>query len=489
MNKFFKYAAPALALAGLGLSGCQVDIDTPDVSGGGANVSKYLAVGNSLTAGYSDNGLYLEGQQNSYPAILAQQFAQAGGGTFVQPLFPAANAAGSGYLVFRGLDAGGNPQITPEAAAAPGQFAAGRAYVSATLPLLVRNTSTDNQNLGVPGIRVADVTSTVYGTLSATSNSTNFNPFFERLLASPATNTSYLAYVQERVTTVKPTFFTNWLGNNDVLGYATSGGVAPLTTVADFSAKYAQVVDALTAGGAKGLLANIPSVTNIPLFTTVPTATVIAGVRAQAVPDAVKTLLTSRLQLTAEQAATIRFGLFVRTSATGAGAVREATANDLILLPSRSLIGAPPTTVGGLPGGFGIVITGLAAAQTAGLAAALPPNALPNNAVLDAAEVTAVTNRTNELNAVIYANALRKDLAHWNANEFFTQIARLGFPTNGVTNTTAFITGNLFSLDGVHPTPRGYAVVANEMIKTINFKYGATIPSVDPNAYRGVKFP
>ena len=47
----------------------------------------------------------------------------------------------------------------------------------------------------------------------------------------------------------------------------------------------------------------------------------------------------------------------------------------------------------------------------------------------------------------------------------------------------------LFSLDGVHPNARGYAVIANEFIKAINNKYGSTLPMVNPNGYSGVKFP
>lgn len=484
MKKFLAYVSPALATLGLALGGCQTDITEPKATGGDADFSKYIAVGNSLTAGYADGGLYLEGQQNSYPSRLAEQFKQVGGGDFVQPLFPAANANGSGYFVLKGFDAGGNPQVGAEAPAALGQFAAGRAYISATLPFLIRYSGTDNQNLGVPGIRVADVTSSDFGVLTATSNALTFNPYFERLLTA-SSPTSYLAYVQERVSTVKPTFFTDWLGNNDVLGFAASGGLVPLTPVADFSTKYAQVIDALTANGAKGLVANIPSVTNLPLFTTVPVTAVMAGVGANLVPDAVKAQLTAGLGLTPAQAATIRFGLFIRT---GTGSVREANANDLILLPSRALVGAPSTT-SPFPGGFGIAIAGLAPAQAAGLAFAAPANALPNSAVLDAAEVTAATTRTYELNQVIYNNALRKNLAHWDANTFFTNTAKSGLVINGVSNTTSFITGNLFSLDGVHPTPRGYAVAANEMIKVINVKYNAHIPGIDATAYRGVKFP
>ena len=475
MKKFFTYVAPALTTLGLALGGCQTDITEPKATGGDADFSKYVSVGNSLTAGFADNGLYLEGQQNSYPSLLAQQFKQVGGGDFVQPLFPTANSTGSGYLKLNGFSATGNPQIVP--VAANGVVGLG---ADNSTPLLVRYTGTDNQNLGVPGIRIADVTTPGYGF----NNPLGFNPYFERLL--PAGNPStYLAYVQERVATVKPTFFTNWLGNNDVLGYAASGGVTPLTSVAEFSTKYAQVIDALTANGAKGLVANISSVTSLPFFTTIPVTAVMAGVGANPVPDVVKAQLTAGLSLTAAQAATIRFGLFILT---GRGSVREANANDLILLTSRALVGAPSAT-SPFPGGFGIAIADLTPQQAAGLAFAAPANPLPNSAVLDAAEVTAVAARTNELNTVIYSNALRKNLAHWDANTFFTTITKGGLVINGVSNTTAFITGNLFSLDGVHPTPRGYAVVANEMIKVINVKYSAHLSGIDATAYRGVKFP
>ena len=56
----------------------------PGASAGSANFSKYVALGNSITAGYADNALYREGQDNSYPSILAHQFALAGGGALVQ---------------------------------------------------------------------------------------------------------------------------------------------------------------------------------------------------------------------------------------------------------------------------------------------------------------------------------------------------------------------------------------------------------------------
>lgn len=55
------------------------------LTSGTADFSKYVALGNSLTAGFSDGALFVDGQKGSYTNILAQQFAQVGGGEFKIP--------------------------------------------------------------------------------------------------------------------------------------------------------------------------------------------------------------------------------------------------------------------------------------------------------------------------------------------------------------------------------------------------------------------
>jgi hypothetical protein len=60
------------------------------------------------------------------------------------------------------------------------------------------------------------------------------------------------------------------LGNNDVLGYATTGGLTPLTDSATFNSFYRELVDGMVNGGAQGVVATIPDVTNIPFFQIVP---------------------------------------------------------------------------------------------------------------------------------------------------------------------------------------------------------------------------
>ena len=482
MNTSLKFTTSALALLGLTLGSCQPELDAPAAaSAGEANFSTYIAVGNSLTAGYQSNGLSREGQLNSYPNILAGQFAQAGGGAFVQPLFAENQANGSGYLRLAALT-NGSPTLALVAtnlAVVPG------GSQNSGTNQLTRFTGTGNQNLGVPGIRVADVKTNGYGF----NNPVGYNPFFERLLPAtpPAALSSYLQYVQGQVAALKPTFFTNWLGNNDVLGYATSGGVgAQLTTVADFTANYREVLDVLTAGGTKGLVATIPNVTNVPLFTTVPTATVIAGINATPIPTALEPTIKTALGLpqSSPLPTGLRFGFYITTSA----GKRLATPNDLLLLTAQSAINVPSTNPAQpFPSGVGLELPGAPATTAAALANA--SNALASQFVLDATEVQAAVARTTELNAVIRAEATSRNLALFDSNGFFARVAVSGIATNAVDNQVAFIRGNLFSLDGVHPTSRGYAIIANEMITAINAKYGSTLRQVDANQYPGVAFP
>ncbi|RQP13526.1 MAG: G-D-S-L family lipolytic protein, partial [Chryseobacterium sp.] len=88
-----KYIVTSFAAAALLMTGsCDTDFenDVLDVvpTAGSADFSRYVAIGNSLTSGYRDNALYLDGQQESFPSMIAQGMKQAGGGDFKQPLMP-----------------------------------------------------------------------------------------------------------------------------------------------------------------------------------------------------------------------------------------------------------------------------------------------------------------------------------------------------------------------------------------------------------------
>jgi len=77
-------------------------------------------------------------------------------------------------------------------------------------------------------------------------------------------------------------------------------------------------------------------------------------------------------------------------------------------------------------------------------------------------------------------------LAFVDARSELAILATFGIAYNGGVLTSQFVTGGGFSLDGAHPTPRGYAHVANLTIQEINTTYGATIPTVDIGNYATV---
>jgi hypothetical protein len=60
-----------------------------------------------------------------------------------------------------------------------------------------------------------------------------------------------------------------------------------------------------------------------------------------------------------------------------------------------------------------------------------------------------------------------------------------GISVGGVTLTSAYLTGGVFSYDGIHPTDLGYALTANEWIRVIN-QSGGQLPLVDLGPYMGV---
>jgi lysophospholipase L1-like esterase len=436
MNSKFIFNS-IIAAAVIGMASCKPEFKDITPSKGTADFTRYISVGNSLTAGFADGGLYLEGQQNSYPEMIAAQMKTVGGGAFTSPFFNAAQADGSGYLKLTGFTATGLP-IT--ATQQTNNAVRSQTVVPGvgTVNFLTKYTG-DLNNYGVPGIKLSQITFGQYG---------NLNPYFERLLPTsfPAnTNSTYLDFV-----TSKPwTFFSMWLGNNDVLGYATTGGASAAdapTAKATFASLYNSAADKLISTGAKGVVATIPDVLSTPFFRTVTLSTLLAAARA------------SNPNVNA---------LYIQT---GTGTVRAATANDyfVLTLSSANVIGVPNAAQ--LPYGFH------------------PGNPVENKYVLDQAEAATVTDFTLAYNATIKSVAAAKGLAVMDAYALLKEYGA-GKVVNGATVNASFITGNLFSLDGIHLTPMGYAIVANEFIKSINSKYSSSIPTVDVSKYRGVKFP
>ena len=488
----------------LSVTSCKTDFETDmskiQVTSGEADFSKYVALGNSLTSGYRDGSLYADGQRESYPAMIAGQMQRAGGGAFTQPLVPDNIGGFTNVPGFRGkltLQVV-NGALTP--------------VYSTAVSTLDRLTGTYN-NMGVPGAKSFHLVANGYGNAAGLPSGTA-NPYFVRFASSSTTS------VLEDAKAQNPTFFSLWIGNNDVLSYATSGGVGTnqtrntnprtyssndITDPSVLAGSIRTVLEGMRSVGAtKGVIANIPNVTSIPFFTTIPynavplnevyAATLNAQLVGRLKPiltalgqgDRLKTLVVGQNPLLIKDETLTNLSAQITAALTSNGVpaalaafigttygqARHATSEDLILLSTKSVIN---TDVTGVPAPFnkqGITYP------------------LEDKYVLTKSEVSEIQRATDAYNTHIKALAEIYGLAFVDANAKMIELGKnSGIQYNGVTYSTAFVTGGSFSLDGVHLTGRGYAVIANEFIKAINAKYKSTLPQVNPNNYSGIKFP
>jgi len=363
------------------------------------------------------------------------------------------------------------------------------------------------QNLGVPGAKSYHLMAPGYGNVAGILQGTS-NPYFVRFSSSE--NATVIA----DATGQDPTFFSLWIGNNDMLGYATSGGsgvdqtgnMNPETYGANditdpnlFAAIYSQQVDALTGNGAKGVLFNLPEVTSIPYFNTVPTrvipldATTAAMLNSQFEPY--NNLILPGLQaagIISSDEAQMRkvnfvsgqnfpimsddeltdisnilmgppFNLPVETARL-LGQLRQVNDDDLIVLTASSVIGTIPNSNNPLE------IIGIS----------IP---LEDQWVLTKKEQNRVKQATQAYNITIKSVADSRGLAFVDVNQALQRVANEGIPYDGGILTAQFVTGGTFSLDGVHPTPKGYAYITNLAIDAINRTYDATIPKVNVGDY------
>jgi len=530
-----------LAIIAAGFASCEPEFENPvsqDYSAGDADFTSYVAIGNSLTAGYMDGTVSRGSQANSFPNMLAQQFAVVGGGAFTQPSYAEDVNDLGGILGLAGtrlvLDA---TQVNPNGSVGAVEPIFGTPTITLTQQATAFN------NMGVPGAKSFHLVAPGYGNIAGVATG-QANPYFVRHATSPTATVLGDAMLKN------PTFFTNWIGANDVLAYATNGGALAdgntpaadhnstgnlnpatyggndITNSTVFGSVYSTLISTLTSGGAKGVVATVPSVTSIPYFTTVPFAPITAislgrgllptGTIEQQTAAGVAAINQANAQLygpldavftalgepnrinplsttsanpilifdadATNRSAQITGALTPTLGATVAGAfgavfgrARQATAADLIVLPASSVIGtvnaSAPSTL--------ININGVS----------FP---MANRWVLTPTEQARVSSATTAYNASIRSIASTNNLAVADMNAILNILVSGLRADNGTLYTANYFSGGtsefrvLFSLDGVHPNARGYSVIANEVLKVINAHYNAKLPLLNPNNFPGI---
>lgn len=497
----------------------------PTGDAGSLDVSNYIAIGNSLSAGFMDAALYTDGQENSFPNMLATQFmiSGIGGGTFEQPDINSLNGysgMGPNSSILGRLELSLSQQRpVPTAGELPGAFGGDKAGLN---------------NLSVPGMRLVDINDPA---LAAR------NGLYARFATAPGTST-----VLGQAIAASPTFFSYWLGSNDMLGYALAGGTneAMITDAGSFQTELTNSLGALVATGAKGVVINLPPVVLAPTFRAVPYNPVAldqtsadnlnAGFSAynQALAG-LKTLTDNSVpgvnvsQADVDQRSVsysaganpvlmndddlvdynrpggefdIMLALTFITPAQREalrpyGQTRPATSNDLIPLSTVAageigrVIGDNPLTVSGvsIPIADQFVLSQQEVVRV--VTARATYNAIIDgvvagiNANAGATVITVVDVQPTFADVFGLSGALATQLALSQA-AIAAADGELGIEIEGQTLRPDFGPNGVFSADGVHPNPRGHAIIANLVIEAMNTTFGADIPRISVLPKRGI---
>jgi hypothetical protein len=279
-------------------------------------------------------------------------------------------------------------------------------------------------NLGVPGARVHDTLATINGGLH------------DLILRNPNFgNTTAL----QQALFLHPTFVTLWIGNNDVLAATTSGRVIEgltITPLASFQHDFTTIVNAIAASGAKLAIANIADTSSIPFATTIPPFLVVngqpvLGPTGQPIP-------------------------FIGPRPDLPGGIGPLRLGDRVLLSAAADLAAGNGRPPGVPGASGVPLS--------------------DADVLSIEEQAVIADRTAAFDDYIASEANRVGAALIDARASLADIAANGLNYGGIKFTSAFLTGGVFSYDGVHPTQFGYSYVALKFIQAINAKFGNHIP-------------
>lgn len=461
MKKLLTSITMLALLLALLLAGCSLD-DPADPTGTvnptGANdvPTEYVAIGNSLTAGYMDTGLRIEGQSTSIPRLIASQMG-LGQDDFSQP-----------YIAPPGI---GTTDVGEGNVASSMHFDGFTIRLLQIIPaaevpamLLAAAQPTQYHNLGVPGAWAQDV-------LSAFDKGSSFgakNSYFDfinrtTLFGNEEDSAFYPISAQElkevtfqtasqfRQAIAKgPRVLSLWIGGNDIYLGATSGnpngaGGLPITPVPQFLESLTDMV-ALLAGGMAGrlgwdpdtetgvqptiVMANIPGLSSIPHFIPYQVFEgVIAGMGAP-VPGYEEGTVTYVL-LPALAWVGDNLGMDLPSTLT-------LTPNEVTLIESHVA-------------GYNLVI--------AGVAASIHASGMAKVGMVDA---FALLNDLTQEQKTLFIFLLPPHAPPWSIEEI---------------ETAAAIT--YFSLDGFHPNNHGYGALANEFIKIINALDGTSIPELE----------
>jgi lysophospholipase L1-like esterase len=384
---------------------------------------KYVALGDSLTAGVEGVCLVERHQNRSYPKLVA---GQLGISDFQQPL-----------LSERALTDASTPACRG-AVVAGGTITVG--FVSQTGSPRNLTLPRPYDNLGIPGANAADLVDLKVSNPAGNTANLSATVILRNFPGGPFENQSAV----DEANLLNPDLVTVWAGPGDILGAELSAvaieGVT-LTPVSVFEAKYTQLMAAISGTGRTIVALNIPEETNTPFTQTIPRVVVNPTTRQPVVVNGNPVPL-----------------LGPRTTETCSTPPCPLPAGTLVTLGASSLLAqgiGVPTALGG---------TGLPLPD-----GSFTPPDLNQGVLLYPDEVALMRQRTADLNAKIASIAAANGATVMDAHALYDEIFAQGYDMGGgIVVTNAFLTGGVFSADGFHPTNIGYAIVATEILKHLN---------------------
>jgi hypothetical protein len=258
----------------------------------------------------------------------------------------------------------------------------------------------------------ADVHDALYSTIESEGTTTRTGVLYSRVLLPGQTQVAAMMLQQ-------PTFVSVELAANEVLP-ASTGRISAMTPYVDWERDYDQVLTAIQSTGARGVLVGLPN--NAANFPSIR--------RAREFFNEWPSLLALGIS--------VSFNCYL--------------SSNYLFVP-------------------GYLLTLLSKTPTTATCADVPGAA---DYVLTASDMNAINARMAQMNTHMQAKAAANGYAYFSLDAVYG-LAKPRFSVSGLLfSNTPF--GTYISLDGVHPSTQGQAVLAAAAAQAINATYGVSIP-------------
>ncbi|MCD6598427.1 MAG: hypothetical protein J7L04_12100 [Bacteroidales bacterium] len=477
------------------LVGCEYEFPNveKDYNSGSANITNYVGIGDNFSAGFMDGALFTKGQQNSLPAILAEEFKLAGLTNFSQPDISSLNGfnpldskatiiSGRWIYAFTNED-----QTKPE-----------RILTDGETPLPFPGELNAPGNFSVPFARCFDLDKPEF------SN----NLYYERFASDPGNST-----LLGDILASNPSFFTLWIGMYDYMAFAINGatgnpnppsdpsqvGTIDLTPPDLFNTKLQTILSSLLDNNdIKGLIAELPMVDDFPFFYTYPYNFMTLSGAGLGVARASYRSFNEGVALhnsknPDDKRPYIDFNDNGETPYPQPVVIVDNTLPDAFYTDGVT----PLPKFRQLLEGELLLLSLPVEKMEYGLGSIIP---VEDTLYLSHDQIEVIKTRINAFNTIIEQKAASypNQLSIVHLTDLIHQIAETGkydawgrppsteiYQYDGIPLTGDLGLNSIYSLDGLQFNQRGNAFIANQFIQTMNNNFSSNIPEVNANAFVG----